>query len=99
MSTGSDDKQAEKTEDSPKEDDKPVHEEPEYPGLQKEAEEKAKKNDTKQTEDKSSNKTEKAAPKEKTPTIVTVKEPINAEETILTCKNLDGDALSSSKEK
>lgn len=98
-STGSDDKESEKIEESSKEDVKPVHEEPDYPGLQKEADEKAKKNETKQTEDKSSNKTEKAAPKEKTPTIVTVKEPINAAETILTCKNLEGDALFSSREK
>lgn len=57
-----------------------MHEEPEYPGLKKEAEEKEKKkNDTKSTEDKTTNKTEKAD-KEKKPTIITLKEPIDSNE-------------------
>ncbi|XP_051164816.1 hypoxia up-regulated protein 1 isoform X3 [Leptopilina boulardi] len=78
---GSEDKETvEKVEEPLKENIKPVHEEPEYPGLKKEADEKEKKkNDTKPAEDKSTNKTEKVD-KEKKPTIITLKEPIDTEE-------------------
>ena len=81
ITSGSEEKETvEKVEEPAKEDVKPVHEEPEYPGLKKEAEQKEKtKNETKPTEEKGTNKTEKAE-KEKKPTIVIIKKPIEAEE-------------------
>ncbi|XP_008207113.1 hypoxia up-regulated protein 1 isoform X1 [Nasonia vitripennis] len=97
--SGSNDKEPEKVEEPPKEDIKPVHEEPEYPGLKKEAEEKAKaNNDSKPTEEKAENKTEKAD-KEKKPTIVTIKEPIEAKELKLGPQMLSNDKLATSQEK
>ena len=86
-------------EEPPKEDIKPIHEEPEYPGLKKEAEEKAKENnETKPTDEKAENKTEKAD-KEKKPTIVTLKEPIKAKEIKLGAQILSENTFSVSKEK
>ena len=72
---------------------KPVHEEPEYPGLKKEAEEKDKKeNETKPVEEKTTNKTENAE-KDKKPTIITLKEPIKAKETKFGSLPLEGEKL------
>ncbi|XP_076246856.1 hypoxia up-regulated Grp170 co-chaperone protein isoform X2 [Calliopsis andreniformis] len=100
---GSEDKTKEGKIDEPlKEDVKPVHEEPEYTESQKEADDKAnKKNDTTITEDKVANKTEKTEKieKEKKSTIVTVKEPIKAEEIKLGPQILSGDKLAESREK
>ncbi|XP_015428864.1 PREDICTED: hypoxia up-regulated protein 1 [Dufourea novaeangliae] len=97
---GSEDKDKEgKAEESMKEDVKPVHEETEYPELQKEAEDQTKKkNESTVTEDKATNKTEKAE-KEKKSTIVTIKEPIKAEEVKLGSQILSGDKLTESREK
>lgn len=97
---GSEDKDKEgKVEEQLKEDIKPVHEELEYPESQKEAEDKAnKKNETTVTEDKTANKTEKAE-KEKKSTIVTVKEPIKADEAKLGPQILSGDKLLESRAK
>ncbi|KAK2588316.1 hypothetical protein KPH14_004333 [Odynerus spinipes] len=97
---GSDTKEkAEKTEESPKEDIKPVHEEPEYPEPQKETEEKSQnKNQTKLNESKAGNKTEKSE-KEKKPVTVTIKEPIQAEEIKLGPKILDENKFAESLEK
>ncbi|XP_024943905.1 hypoxia up-regulated protein 1 isoform X2 [Cephus cinctus] len=97
---GSEDKgQGDKVEELPKEDIKPVHEQQDYPGQQKEAEENAKKkNDTKSSEDKPTNKTEKSD-KEKKLTVVTIKEPITAEEIKLGSQPLAGEKLLESREK
>lgn len=96
---GSDTKESEKVEEPPKDDIRPVHEEPEYPGLKKEADEKAKaENATKPTDDKAENKTEKAD-KEKKPTIVTLKETIKADEEKLGPKTLSPDKFLASREK
>nr|XP_031825896.1 hypoxia up-regulated protein 1 isoform X1 [Nomia melanderi] len=97
---GSEDKDKEtKTEESSKEDVKPVHEEPEYPEIQKESEDKTKKkNESAVTEDKTANKTEKTE-KEKKSTIVTIKEPIKAEEVKWGPQILSGDKLTESREK
>lgn len=98
--TGSEDKEG-KAEEPLKEDIKPVHEEPEYPDLQKETEDKTKKkNESTTTEDKATNKTEKVEKeKEKKATIVTIKEPIKAEEIKLGSQILSGDKLVESREK
>ncbi|XP_017876518.1 hypoxia up-regulated protein 1 isoform X1 [Ceratina calcarata] len=99
---GSEDKdKEEKTEESSKEDVKPVHEEQEYPELEKETEDKLKKkNESTITEDKIANKTEKVEKeKEKKSTIVTIKEPIKAEEIKLGPQILSGDKLAESREK
>lgn len=100
ISPGSDNKERiEKTEESTKEDIKPVHEEPEYPDSHKETEDKYQsKNQTKLNEDKTGNKTEKSE-KEKKPITVTIKEPINAEEIKLGSKTLDEKKFSISIEK
>ncbi|XP_015183602.1 PREDICTED: hypoxia up-regulated protein 1 isoform X2 [Polistes dominula] len=97
---GSDNKEKdENTEEPPKENIKPVHEEPEYPDPQKESEDKSQsKNQTKLNEGKAGNKTEKSE-KEKKPVIVTIKEPIKAEEIILGSKTLDEKKFSESAEK
>ncbi|XP_034183487.1 hypoxia up-regulated Grp170 co-chaperone protein isoform X1 [Osmia lignaria lignaria] len=97
---GSEDKEG-KAEEPLKEDIKPVHEEPEYPDLQKETEDKTKKkNETTTTEDKATNKTEKVEKeKEKKATIVTIKEPIKAEEIKLGSQILSGDKLVESRDK
>lgn len=97
---GSDNKEKdESTEEPPKENIKPVHEEPEYPDPQKETEDKSQsKNQTKLNEGKAGNKTEKSE-KEKKPVIVTIKEPIKAEEIILGSKTLDEKKFSESIEK
>lgn len=97
---GSEDKDKEgKVEEQLKEDIKPVHEELEYPESQKEAEDKAnKKNETTVTEEKTANKTEKVE-KEKKSTIVTVKEPIKADEAKLGPQILSGDKLLESRAK
>lgn len=97
---GSDDKEpTEKVEEPTKDDVKPVHEEPEYPGLQKDPEAKEQKqNETKTAETKASNKTEKAE-KEKKPSVVTLKEPIPSTEIRLGSKTLDGEKLVESVKK
>ncbi|XP_033331582.2 hypoxia up-regulated Grp170 co-chaperone protein isoform X2 [Megalopta genalis] len=88
-----------KPEEPLKEDVKPVHEEPEYPEVPKEAEDKMKKkNETTSAEDKTANKTEKIE-KEKKSTIITIKEPIKAEEIKLGPQILSGDKLAESREK
>ncbi|XP_043264289.1 hypoxia up-regulated protein 1 isoform X1 [Colletes gigas] len=94
---GSEDKDNEgKAEEPSKEDVKPVHEEPEYPELQKETADKTKKkNETTITEDKATNKTEK----EKKVMIVTIKEPIKAVEIKLGPQVLSGDKLTEFREK
>lgn len=93
----------EKVEEPPKEDVKPIKEEPENPGVKKEADDKAQKeNETKTTEDKAANKTEKVEKekeKEKKPSLVTLKEPIPSSEVGLGPKTLDGDKLSESVKK
>lgn len=90
---------SEKMEETPKEDIKPVHEEPESPELPKESEEKEKKkNDTKIDENKTSNKTEKAD-QEKKSTIIQIKEPINSNEIKLGSQILSGKKLTESQEK
>ncbi|PBC29585.1 Hypoxia up-regulated protein [Apis cerana cerana] len=91
-----------KSEESLKEDIKPVHEESEYSELQKETEDKMKKkNDSMVTEDnKIVNKTEKIEKeKEKKATIVTIKEPIKADEIKLGSQILSGDKLVKSQAK
>ncbi|EFN75861.1 Hypoxia up-regulated protein 1 [Harpegnathos saltator] len=97
---GSNEKEtAEKTEEPPKEDIKPVHDEPEYPESSKDTEEKTKKkNETKSNEDKAGNKTEKAD-KEKKATIVQIKEPISSKETKLGSQILSGEKLTQSQDK
>lgn len=97
---GSEDKEG-KAEKPVKEDVKPVHEEPEYPESQKEAEDKTKKqNETTNTEDKAANKTDKVEKeKEKKATIVTIKEPIKADEIKLGSQILFGDKLAESRDK
>lgn len=98
--SGFEDKEKEgKAEEPSKDDIKPVHEEPEYPELQKEVEEKTKKkNETTVNEDKVVNKTEKTE-KEKKAVIVTLKEPIKAIEVKLGPQILSGDKLTESREK
>ncbi|XP_043786795.1 hypoxia up-regulated protein 1 isoform X1 [Apis laboriosa] len=91
-----------KSEEPSKEDIKPVHEESEYSELQKETEDKMKKkNDSIVTEDnKIVNKTEKIEKeKEKKATIVTIKDPIKADEIKLGSKILSGDKLVESQAK
>lgn len=89
----------EKMEEAPKEDIKPVHEEPESSEPPKDTEEKEKKkNETKVDEDKTSNKTEKAD-KEKKSTIIQIKEPINSNEIKLGSQILSGKKLVESLEK
>lgn len=97
---GSNEKEsAERGEEPPKEDMKPVHEEPEYPELTKETEEKARrKNETILNEDKAGNKTEKAD-KEKKSTIVQIKEPINSIEIKLGSQMLSNEKLAQSRDK
>lgn len=97
---GSNEKETtEKTEEPPKEDIKPMHEESEYPEPSKDTEEKAKKkNETKSSEDKSGNKTEKAD-KEKKATIVQIKEPINSNEIRLGSQILSDEKLAQSQDK
>ncbi|KAK1119070.1 hypothetical protein K0M31_013577 [Melipona bicolor] len=97
---GSEDKEG-KTEESLKEDIKPVNEEPEYPDLQKEPEDKTKKkNESTVTENKTINKTEKVEKeKEKKATVVTIKEPIKADEIKLGSQILSGDKFVESQEK
>lgn len=98
---GSDNKERiEKTEESTKEDIKPVHEEHEYSDPpSKETEDKSQsKNQTKLNEEKAGNKTEKSE-KEKKSITVTIKEPINAEEIKLGSKTLDEKKFSKSIEK
>ncbi|XP_014212176.1 hypoxia up-regulated protein 1 isoform X2 [Copidosoma floridanum] len=87
---------AEKTEDTPKDDVKPIHEEPDYPGLKKEAEEQAKANETKPIDEKADNKTEKASKK---PTTVLLKEPIESKVEKLGPLILSDEQFSVSKEK
>ncbi|OAD60624.1 Hypoxia up-regulated protein 1 [Eufriesea mexicana] len=90
-----------KTEEPLKEDVKPVHEDSEYPELQKDSGNKTKKkNESVVTEDKIVNKTEKVGKeKEKKATIVTIKEPIKADEIKLGPQILSGDKLAESREK
>ncbi|CAL1676030.1 unnamed protein product [Lasius platythorax] len=89
----------EKTEEAPKEDIKPVHEEPESSEPSKDTEEKEKKkNETKVDEDKAPNKTEKAD-KEKKSTIIQIKEPISSNEIKLGSQILSGKKLAESREK
>ncbi|XP_070160933.1 hypoxia up-regulated protein 1 isoform X1 [Polyergus mexicanus] len=89
----------EKTEEAPKEDIKPVHEEPEAPEPSKDTEEKEKKkNETKMDEDKAPNKTEKAD-KEKKSTIIQIKEPISSNEIKLGSQILSGKKLAEVREK
>ncbi|XP_029672088.1 hypoxia up-regulated protein 1 isoform X1 [Formica exsecta] len=90
---------SEKTEEAPKEDIKPVHEEPESPEPSKDTEEKEKKkNETKMDEDKAPNKTEKAD-KEKKSTIIQIKEPISSNEIKLGSQILSGKKLTEVREK
>ncbi|XP_050460743.1 hypoxia up-regulated protein 1 isoform X1 [Cataglyphis hispanica] len=90
---------SEKTEEAPKEDVKPVHEEPESPEPSKDTEEKEKKkNETKMDEDKAPNKTEKAN-KEKKSTIIQIKEPISSNEIKLGSQILSGKKLAEVREK
>lgn len=80
-----------------KEDIKPVHEDPEYPGLKKETDQKEKtKNDTKPGDEKATNKTEKV---EKKPTIITIKKPIETEEVRFGSLPLEGEKFVTSHEK
>ncbi|XP_066603454.1 hypoxia up-regulated protein 1 [Prorops nasuta] len=98
---GSENKETDgKVEDQPKEDVKPVHEDSEYPRLQKEGEDSKteKKNETKYPEESKMNKTEKME-KDKKPTIVTIKEPINAKEEKLGPQILAGEKYQESLEK
>ncbi|KYQ54313.1 Hypoxia up-regulated protein 1 [Trachymyrmex zeteki] len=89
----------EKTEEPPKEDIKPVHEEPEFSESTKETDEKEKKkSETKVNEDKTANKTEKAD-KEKKATIVQIKEPISSKEVKLGSLILSGEKLTESRDK
>lgn len=89
----------EKTEEPPKEDIKPVHEEPEFSESTKETDEKEKKkSETKVNEDKTANKTEKAD-KEKKATIVQIKEPISSKEVKLGSQILSGEKLTESRDK
>lgn len=87
----------EKAEELPKEDVKPVHEEPEESTKETDEKEK-KKTETKVNEDKIANKTEKAD-KEKKATIVQIKEPINSEEIKLGSQILSGEKLVESRDK
>ncbi|XP_058809173.1 hypoxia up-regulated protein 1 isoform X2 [Phymastichus coffea] len=93
-------KEAEKVTLPPKDDIRPVYEEPdEYPEPKKESDEKAKaENETKSPEGQTENKTEKIE-KEIKPTIVTLKEPIKAHEDKLGPKTLSEDKFLVSKEK
>ncbi|XP_015511527.1 hypoxia up-regulated protein 1 isoform X1 [Neodiprion lecontei] len=97
---GSDDKEpAEKVEEPSKEDIKPVHEDPDQLGVQKEADAKPQnQNETQTTENKPSNKTEKIE-KEKKPSLVTLKEPIPSTEVRLGPKTLEGPKLAESTKK
>lgn len=89
----------EKVEEPPKEDIKPVHEEPEESESTKETDEKEKKkSETKVNEDKTVNKTEKVD-KEKKPTIVQIKEPISSKEVKLGSQILSGEKLAESLDK
>lgn len=81
-----------------KEDIKPVHEEPESAEPPKDAEDKIKKNDTKPSEEKATNKTEKLD-KEKKSTIIQIKEPIASKEVIIGPTILSGESLVNSREK
>ncbi|XP_012231741.2 hypoxia up-regulated protein 1 isoform X2 [Linepithema humile] len=94
---GSNEKSIEKPEEPPKEDIKPVHEEPESSEPPKDAEEK-KKNETKVNEDKAANKTEKTD-KEKKSTIIQIKEPISSSEIKLGSQILSGEKLTESQDK
>nr|XP_012231732.1 PREDICTED: hypoxia up-regulated protein 1 isoform X1 [Linepithema humile] len=94
---GSNEKPIEKPEEPPKEDIKPVHEEPESSEPPKDAEEK-KKNETKVNEDKAANKTEKTD-KEKKSTIIQIKEPISSSEIKLGSQILSGEKLTESQDK
>ncbi|XP_011252679.1 hypoxia up-regulated protein 1 isoform X1 [Camponotus floridanus] len=89
---------SEKTEETPKEDIKPVHEEPESSEPKESEEKEKKKNDTKVDENKASNKTEKAD-QEKKSTIIQIKEPINSNEIKLGSQILSGTKLTESREK
>ncbi|XP_033207076.1 hypoxia up-regulated protein 1 isoform X2 [Belonocnema kinseyi] len=95
---GSEEKETvEKVEDPVKEDIKPVHEEPEYPGLKKETDQKEKtKNETQPGDEKAANKTEKV---EKKPTIITLKKPIENEEIRFGSLPLEGEKFVTSHEK
>ncbi|XP_020290285.1 hypoxia up-regulated protein 1 isoform X1 [Pseudomyrmex gracilis] len=95
---GSNEKESEKSEESPQEDVKPVHEEPESPDVPKETETEPKKNETKPNEEKPANKTEKAD-KEKKPTIVQLKEVIDTKEIKLGSQILSGEKLAESQDK
>ena len=99
---GSEDKEG-KVEEPLKEDIKPVHEEPEYPDLQKETEDKTKKkNETTTTEDKSNKQKLKKQKKEKEKKgydCKRLKEPIKAEEIKLGSQILSGDKLVESRDK
>ncbi|KAG5320504.1 HYOU1 protein, partial [Pseudoatta argentina] len=89
----------EKTEEPPKEDIKPVHEEPEFLESTKETDEKEKKkSETKVNEEKIANKTEKAH-KEKKATIVQIKEPISSKEVKLGSQILSGEKLTETRDK
>ncbi|XP_011068274.1 PREDICTED: hypoxia up-regulated protein 1 isoform X3 [Acromyrmex echinatior] len=89
----------EKTEEPPKEDIKPVHEEPEFLESTKETDEKEKKkSETKVNEEKTANKTEKAD-KEKKATIVQIKEPISSKEVKLGSQILSGEKLTETRDK
>ncbi|KAG5337401.1 HYOU1 protein, partial [Acromyrmex charruanus] len=89
----------EKTEEPPKEDIKPVHEEPEFLESTKETDEKEKKkSETKVNEEKIANKTEKAD-KEKKATIVQIKEPISSKEVKLGSQILSGEKLTETRDK
>lgn len=98
FSLGSNEKESEKTEESPQEDIKPVHEEPESPDVPKETETETKKNETKVNEEKPANKTDKAD-KEKKPTIVQLKEVIDTKEIKLGSQILSGEKLAESQDK
>ncbi|KYN20182.1 PREDICTED: hypoxia up-regulated protein 1 isoform X2 [Trachymyrmex cornetzi] len=89
----------EKTEEPPKEDVKPVHEEPEFAESTKETDEKEKKkSETKVNEEKTANKTEKVD-KEKKATIVQIKEPISSKEVKLGSQILSGEKLTETRDK
>lgn len=76
-----------------------MHEEPEYPEASKDTEEKTKKkNETKSSEDKGGNKTEKVD-KEKKATVVQIKEPIGSSEIKLGSQILFGEKLAQSQDK
>lgn len=82
----------------PKEDVKPVHEDPEYPEQPKDTEEKTKKkNETKLNEDKAKNKTEKIDKEKKF--IVQIKEPIGSNEIKLGSQILSGEKFAQSRDK